>query len=109
VLAIEDLHDNIDSSENISFIYDVDFEFLNDPAIKRIAVVGKRALDMKLRMLLAGVPKDKIEICTEDDKICDHLTFTPGRDVYLLYELYQIPLYKKLWELIRNHLEGGKQ
>ena len=107
VLAIEDLHDNIDSSENISFIYDVDFEFLNDSSIKRIAVVGKRALDMKLRMLLAGIPKEKIKICTEDDKICDSLTFTKGRDVYLLYELYQIPLYKKLWGLIRDHLTEG--
>ena len=109
VLAIEDLHDNIDSSENISFIYDVDFEFLAHESIKRIVVVGKRSLDMKLRMLMAGIPAKHIVICQEEEKIAECLTFTPGRDVYLLYELYQIPLYKKLWEHIRLHLTEGSE
>jgi UDP-N-acetylmuramyl tripeptide synthase len=111
VLAIEDLHDNIETSENISFIYDVDFEFLGDDSIKRVVVVGKRAKDMYLRMLLAGIPEDRLFICSDDDKIADYLTYTKGRDIYLLYELYQIPLYKKLWGHIIRRLKetGGEQ
>ena len=37
VLLIEDYHDNRESSENIAWFYDCDFEFLNSENIEKIS------------------------------------------------------------------------
>ena len=59
ILLLDDVHDNKVSSENICWIYDADFEFLNDENIKRIIVGGKRAIDYKIRLEIAGVTSEK--------------------------------------------------
>ena len=56
-----DTHQELRYEEkNICWYYDADFEFLNDPSIKRIVIGGVRALDLKLRLLIGGVPEEKI-------------------------------------------------
>ena len=45
---------------DISWIWDIDFEELNDSSIKNIILIGKFCYDMKLRMEYAGISKDKL-------------------------------------------------
>ena len=45
---------------DISWIWDIDFESLNDSSIKNIILIGKFCYDMKVRMEYAGIQKDKI-------------------------------------------------
>ena len=72
-------------SENVSWLYDCDFEFLNREDIRCIVVTGPRALDYRLRLLLAGVPEEKI-LCERDEmKAAERLPFTAGDQVYLFY------------------------
>jgi UDP-N-acetylmuramyl tripeptide synthase len=85
VLMMNCLGDVKHWSENVSWLYDCDFEFLNRPDIRCIVATGARALDYRLRLLLAGVPEEKI-VCIEDEmEAVTHLPFTPGDQVYLFY------------------------
>ena len=47
-------------SENPSWMYDTDFEFLNSDDVTCLVCAGPRAYDYKLRLLLAGIPEEKI-------------------------------------------------
>ena len=106
VLAIEDAHKNIHSSENMAFLYDTDFEFLNDDDIEKIIVVGVRAKDILVRLLLAGVPEEKIKTCVSEDDILNVIELREGLDVYILYEVYQIVIYEKIKAEITRAMEG---
>lgn len=106
-LLIEDFHDNLESSENIAWFYDCDFEFLNDPSIKKVAVGGHRAMDVKFRLLLAGVPEEKIVAYEEIEKIPDELNKTKGETIYILYDMYEQANTDKLNDLLKKSLRNG--
>jgi UDP-N-acetylmuramyl tripeptide synthase len=55
VLILDDVFDEKESTENIAWLYDADFEFLSSPDIIQIVAVGGRCLDSRLRLLIAGV------------------------------------------------------
>ena len=52
--------EQIHASENMSWLYDTDYEQLNQEHIKQIIAVGKRCYDYKVRCLLAGIPEERI-------------------------------------------------
>ncbi len=85
LLMMNCLGDTRHWSENTCWIFDADFEFLNDPSIVQIVCAGARCRDYKLRLLMAGVPEDRI-LCEDDEfRAAERLSYTPGDDVYLLY------------------------
>ena len=53
ILALDDL-DESKSSERIGWIYDTDYEFLNDESIVQVLATGMRCWDHQVRLLLAG-------------------------------------------------------
>ena len=53
------------TENDISWIWDIDFEELNDSTIKHIVIIGKYASDLYLRMTYAGINKNKL-ILVED-------------------------------------------
>lgn len=72
-------------SENPSWLYDCDFEFLNRDNITRIITAGARALDYTLRAEFAGVEKNKIRTCINEHDSVDELMLVPGTTVYILF------------------------
>lgn len=46
-------------SENPSWMYDTDFEFLNSDDVTCLVCAGPRAYDYRLRLLLAGIPDER--------------------------------------------------
>ena len=62
LLMMNCLYDEAHWSENTCWMYDCDFEFLNDENVNEIVVSGPRARDYRLRLLYAGVPDSKIKI-----------------------------------------------
>lgn len=70
--------------ENPSWIYESDYEVLNKDDISCIIVTGPYASDYELRMLLAGIPKEKI-ICEYDEFTSANIVpLTPGENVYII-------------------------
>jgi len=55
------LNDRIADGQDVSWIWDVDFEQLRTAA-ERIVITGDRAADLRLRLKYAEVPDDRIEV-----------------------------------------------
>jgi hypothetical protein len=85
ILMMNCKHDQQHWSENVAWLYDCDFEFLNKENISRIVVTGPRAKDYYLRLLLAGVPDEKIR-CTLDEMDAPMLLeYQKGSSICLFY------------------------
>ena len=98
-------------SENPCWMYDTDFEFLNNTDISHLVCAGARAKDYKLRLLLAGIPEEKISVEEDEYKSINLLHLTPGEDVYFLYGVDGMPLAFNVKEKLRKILlerEGTK-
>lgn len=85
VLINNSLDDEKLWSENISWLYDCDFELLNDNKIKKIVIGGDRAIDFKLRLLLAGVPEEKIIRVNEYDEVADALDYFRHDNIFIIH------------------------
>lgn len=104
ILLVEDYHDNKESSENIAWFYDCDFEFLNDSKIEKIIIGGHRANDIKLRCLIAGIPEEKIIVSKDESKIPEHLSYKKENKIYILYDMYQQVNVDKVDKSIKEKL-----
>ncbi len=96
-------------SELVTWIYDADYEFLNDESIKRIVVCGVRKHDYHLRLLLAGVPEEKIR-CTDYEPDAAFELELHGTDKVFILHDFTIPhLVKQLSANILARLEEGSE
>lgn len=93
------------TTEIVTWVYDADFEFLNDASIKRIVVGGVRMHDYHLRLLLAGVPEEKIR-CVEHETDAPAELELDGTDkVFILHDLTTPQLTKQVRDGILARLE----
>ncbi len=88
-IMIDDLFERRDSSEFVGWIYDVDFEFLNTDGVKQIVLAGPRCFDYKLRLLIAGVPEERILVEEDEFKAVDIM----DKDIDKLYLLHDTSTY----------------
>ena len=107
ILVLDDYYEAKESSENISWIYDTDFEFLKATNIKRVIVGGKRAKDYYLRLLLAGFEKNKIFCDTNINNVHKYLSYEKNNDIYILYDIYNNKLRDKIKQNIINKIKKG--
>ena len=89
-------------SENPSWMYDTDFEFLNSDDVTCLVCAGPRAY--QLRLLLAGIPRQKIRLAEDEFAALELLPLTPGDDVYLLYGVDGTPLAFRVREKLKEKL-----
>lgn len=82
--------------ENMTWMYDCDYEKLNSPLVKHIVIPGNRAKDQKLRLMMAGVPEEKIIIGMTDGEAPGYLDFEGTDKVFVLHQCYKPMLSKKL-------------
>lgn len=112
-IMIDDLFERKDSSEFIGWIYDADFEFLNTPEMKQVILAGPRCFDYKLRLLIAGLPEEKI-LCEEDEFKAIKLIDKNVSKFYLLHDTSTYDLACEIEEKIIEDFKafnenGGKQ
>ncbi|MCF0135783.1 MAG: DUF1727 domain-containing protein [Lachnospiraceae bacterium] len=109
MLNIDEIFDNRDSYEILSWMYDCDFEFLNHPSIEKIIIGGKRCRDVRFRLLLAGVPEDRMTVCDREEDVWQYLSYAPGVDIYLLHDMYFISQAQadSIVAHVTEKLEGG--
>lgn len=108
ILMMNCKHDQQHWSENVAWLYDCDFEFLNKENITRIVATGPRAKDYYLRLLLAGVPQEKI-YCTLDEMDAPTLLeYKKGSIVCLFYGTDALDLvYKVQGKIIKLAQEAS--
>lgn len=109
LLMMSNLVDAKHWSENTCWLYDCDFEFLNRSDIKNIVVVGPRCKDYALRLLLAGVPAEKIQPVFEELEGPEHFQYNENESIYVMYGTETIELAKKIVEKTKNAIRerGG--
>lgn len=105
LLMMNCLSDEEHWSENICWYYMCDYEFLADPSVTHIVCAGPRYKDMKLRLLLAGVPEGRISLERDELRASELLRMEPGTQVYLLYGTDTTDLMYKVREHIIKSAE----
>lgn len=88
MLNLDDYYDARESSENMAWIYDADYELLNSEDIVQIIIGGVRVKDHYLRLLLAGVPKEKIFFEKSEIEAVKHLNIENIDKVFILYDVF---------------------
>ena len=109
ILMMNNEFDERHWSENICWLYDCDFEFLNKPDIEKIVVTGPRFKDYKLRLLMAGVKEKNILDTHLEMDSPDLLEYNKGDVIYLLYGTDNIDLATKVRDKIVTLIKEGKK
>ena len=104
ILLLDDFFEAKESSENIAWIYETDFEFLKAENIKKIVIIGKRSKDYYLRLLLAGIPREKMTLDEKEANAIKYLSLEKGKDIYILYDIYNNKLMENIKETIKKKL-----
>lgn len=102
LLMMNSLYDEKYWSENICWMYDCDFEFLNDPSIGQIVVAGPRYLDYRLRLLIAGIPEEKIAYFADEREAAQMIALEKGDTIYVLHGMDSYDLYTDVLDVIRK-------
>lgn len=105
LLFLDDYFDAAHSVENISWYYDTDFEFLNDAGITQIITAGARSQDCLVRLLLAGVPREKITVVENTEDAAAHLHAEEMDTVFILYDVYTIGFASRVKEQVKMVLQ----
>ena len=89
-------------SENTCWIFDADFEYLCNDSVVQLVCTGARCRDYKLRLLMAGVPEERI-VCEPDEfRAAELLRYAPGDDVYILYGTDSLALSYKVYDHMKE-------
>ncbi len=72
-------------SEDVSWLYDTDHELLDRPEVVQVLAVGARSLDVRLRLLLAGLTPEKVKAVRKAGDAAGELALADCGQVYLLY------------------------
>ncbi len=109
ILLIEDYFDAKNSSENIAWLYDADFEFLNDDSVKQIIVAGVRATDFRLRLLLAGVADERILCLQEAPEAADAVDLSLVDHTFILHDVIQAAYPTVVRDRLLARLDGDTE
>ena len=85
VLLNYDYPDNLHFSENMAWLYDADYEFLNHTCVKQVVAGGKRCYDYGSRCLLAGIPEARMECALNVEDVVKLVNISDVDRIYILY------------------------
>lgn len=103
-VLLDDLHEATNSSENIAWHYDTDYEFLNSESIKQILTAGARYLDTYVRLQMADIPKEKIVYGRDEISLVDKLNLEGIDKVFILHDLYSIDLKNQIKKKVEEKI-----
>ncbi len=88
-------------SDMTAWYYDTDFELLADPEVRQIVITGARMADLKVRLLLAGIPEEKLTLCQDSAKIAEAVSLEQD-NICILHELYAESLAEKTQSILAD-------
>lgn len=93
------------TTEIMTWVFDADFELLNHESITRVVAAGVRIHDYHLRLLLAGIPEDKIRCVENEADAPKELALERGEKVFILHDLTTPVMTKRVREGILEELD----
>lgn len=104
VLGNNELSPNNTNSENISWFYDLDFNYLNRDNIKQIITCGKRNKDQIVVLLLTGIERNKIVDAEDYDEIENLIDYENIDTIFILTDLDTVNITRKVKSSIEERL-----
>ncbi len=98
-------HVELDAEETITWLYDTDYEFLNNPVIEKIIIPSKLLYDYKLRLEMAGIDQKKFVCIRDYNEAYKEVNLKSKSDIYVLYEVDDRPQGLKVADMIKNRIE----
>jgi hypothetical protein len=83
---------------DLSWLYDVDFELLNDDKIDKIIVIGRFRYDVMARLKLANIPRNKIIMVNDLNNLKETILNQTKGDIYTMVCFDMTAIIKKLVE-----------
>lgn len=98
VLLITDSNDKIHGHEDISWLYDTDFEPLKNEHIKRVYIGGSRCYDLAQCLDIKGVSTEKLILFSDYDNLARELCREADKDreLVIYFELYATAVVNKI-------------
>ena len=93
------------TTEIMTWVFDADFELLNHESITRVVAAGVRIHDYHLRLLLAGIPEDKIRCVENEADAPKELALERGEKVFILHDLTTPVMTKRVRDGILEELD----
>lgn len=93
------------TTEIMTWVFDADFELLNHESITRVVAAGVRIRDYHLRLLLAGIPEDKIRCVENEADAPKELALERGEKVFILHDLTTPVMTKRVRDGILEELD----
>ncbi|MDR1082969.1 MAG: MurT ligase domain-containing protein [Coriobacteriales bacterium] len=104
ILNLDDFFDAKGGSENITWLYDCDYERLDDPNITQLVIGGIRSYDHYLRLLIAGVAREKIRRTRYEHDTAALVELAEVDKVFILYDVYTIARAEEVLRRLRARL-----
>lgn len=95
--------------ENVAWIYDADFEYLAQPKVKQIIARGHRTKNLKIRLLMAGISPDRIRVFPSLEPLDDKIDYQAIDTVIILYGTKNITQARELSMQIERDLSGKEK
>lgn len=110
VLTITDSKDKIHGHEDISWLYDTDFDVLRQEDVERIYIGGTRCYDLALRLILGGVQEEKLHLYPEYGALEQALVQEVQEEglVAVFFELYAMPIAKRIRQALEKRFGNGE-
>ncbi|MDR3053531.1 MAG: MurT ligase domain-containing protein [Coriobacteriales bacterium] len=109
ILNLDDYFDARGGSENITWLYDCDYEYLTDPSIAQLVLGGVRSYDHYLRLLIAGVSPERMERTRDEQDTADLVDLEGIDAIYICYDVYTVPMANAVRDRLRARLQGRRQ
>lgn len=108
ILLVDEVFGDSNKVETITWVYETDYELLNNDNISRIIVVGERYLDYKLRLKLAGIDESKFYCVRKEEEALQYIDFNDNNDLYILYDVDSVSRAASLSEHIKENILKGE-
>lgn len=106
ILLNYDSHDQAHSSENIGWLYEVDYEFLRDDCVKQLIPTGNRCYDYQMRALLAGMEPERVCPAPKPEEAAALVDLDKVDKVYILHAVFTVGDARRAREELVRRING---
>jgi hypothetical protein len=94
--------------EATPYIYSTDYEFLADESVKHIIVIGQRYKEHRIRLLLAGVKPEVINVGERIEDIDSLIDFNDVDKYIILHDvMYSVKMRDHIIDVINQNIDKG--
>lgn len=97
------------NNENTGWLYEIDYERLNREDVVQLIIGSRRAYDYKLRLLLAGIPEEKIRLCEDLDVPAEALEIEGVERICVLHDINNMAETERFLARVERKYFGGAE